>query len=449
MLTSIIALMKLKEIFYLIAGTVISSIFVVTAKPHSDYTQMYVRALKLIEFGEWTHYGNATSGVVKHIPGSLLTFLTGAPMWIFKSLYAPNILIFILNLFALILFADVLKKSYKKDFLWAPLLILFWINPWRLAESVLWNPAYLPFLSVLHLWLSFHLRKEKHFLFSCLLVICIGFAFQIHLSAMILMLSTTLLFFRKEMKISPWGVFWGCFIVFLTFVPYVLSAFQNPEIYKTLPGETSQYNKDHFFLRNLLFVYPLIKTFTYWIRFPSLYLPRKPFTEIKMTWIEDLGLSGKLFEYPYKISLAIAFVLTTIVSIWAFFSYLEQGRFFLKKFKFPSLNSGASEKIEPAIWLRRYFGFTFLASLISTALSPVELNYWQLLPCFPLSVLALYDVYVGKKHPKIQIYFKYLSIMFLLHAFFTCMESELHNYHVRFSYEMQRMLSDSFPNFFK
>jgi hypothetical protein len=38
--------------------------------------------------------------------------------------------------------------------------------------------------------------------------------------------------------------------------------------------------------------------------------------------------------------------------------------------------------------------------------------------------------------------------MFILHGFFSAMESQLHNYHVSFSSEMQRMLSESFPKFF-
>lgn len=440
--------MKLRDISFLVIGILITGIFVVTAKPHSDYTQMYVRALKLVCNGEWTHFGNVTSGVVKHIPGSFLTFLTGAPMWIYKSLYAPNILIFLLNLLGLYLFANVLKASYKKEFEWTPLLIIFWINPWRLAESVLWNPAYLPFLSILHLWASFKLRKEKSFLYSCILVLCVGFAFQIHLSAMILMILSGLLFLKKEIKVSFGGIALGCFLVLLSFTPYALSALQHPEIYQELPTQASDYNNDHFFLRNLIFVYPLLKTFGYWIRFPSLYIGRKPFTEIKMSWIEPTGISGKLLEYPYKISLAIGFVLTTIIALWAFFSYLEQGRVVLKKFKIPALNSLASEKIQEASWLRRYFGLSFLASLISTAISPVELNYWQLLPCFPPALIALYDLYIGKRHPKIKLYFKYLSIMFILHGFFTAMESELQNYHFSFSNEMQRMLSESFPKFF-
>jgi hypothetical protein len=54
-----------------------------------------------------------------------------------------------------------------------------------------------------------------------------------------------------------------------------------------------------------------------------------------MSWIESTGISGKLIEYPYKISLAIGFVLTTVIALWAFFSYLEQGKTILKKFKKP------------------------------------------------------------------------------------------------------------------
>jgi hypothetical protein len=440
--------MKLRDFSLLLIGILITGIVVVTAKPHNDYTQMYLRALKLFTTGEWTHYGNLSSGIVKYIPGTLLTFLTVAPMWIYKSLYAPNVLIFLLNLLALYLFANVLKGSYKKEFEWTPLLIIFWINPWRLAESVLWNPAYLPFLSILHLWASFKLRKEKSFMHSCILVLCVGFAFQIHLSAMILLILSGLLFLRKEIKVSFGGIILGCFLVLLSLVPYALTALEHPEIYRELPGQSSDYNKNHFFLRNLIFVYPLLKTFGYWIRFPSIYIGRKPFTELKMSWIEPTGISGKLLEYPYKISLAIGFILTTVITLWAFLSYLEQGKVILKKFNIPALNSIASEKIQEASWLRRYFGLSFLASLLSTAISPVELNYWQLLPCFPLALIALYDLYIGKRHPKIKLYFKYLSIMFMLHGFFTALESELHNYRFSFSSEMQRILSESFPKFF-
>ena len=34
--------MKLRDVSFLVIGILITGIFVVTAKPHSDYTQMYI-----------------------------------------------------------------------------------------------------------------------------------------------------------------------------------------------------------------------------------------------------------------------------------------------------------------------------------------------------------------------------------------------------------------------
>ncbi|MGL5336383.1 MAG: 3-deoxy-D-manno-octulosonic acid transferase, partial [Enterovibrio sp.] len=125
----------------------------------------------------WLAFGNAASAV-GNVPGSLSAWLIGGPLLLWDNPWAPMLLLIALRIASFVLFDCVLRNIFS-----APVRILFailyWLNPWLLYDSLLYNPSYLCFFTALHFWSAYKLKDAPSFIYSLLHVLAIGGAMQL------------------------------------------------------------------------------------------------------------------------------------------------------------------------------------------------------------------------------------------------------------------------------
>ncbi len=265
MKTATTKLYHVGAILLFVIGVLLSVLMFKTLVFHSDNIQIMDKATRLIQTGQWTHYGNLATKVGS-IPGSFLTAVTAWPMILYYSPYsamAVILLFHLLSLYFLKKIADEILLSstqiQKKDLglLFLLLTIFYWLNPWRVEQSELYNPGYLFLFSALHLWTSQKMQK-KSFWLTLVHVLTIGFFFQVHFSFLILAFVSLILFITGQLKVSWKGFFLGVALVGLSLLPYILERFFAPELIEKQIDFTKS---DAFFGRNAVLVYPVLKAF--------------------------------------------------------------------------------------------------------------------------------------------------------------------------------------------
>ena len=165
-----------------------------------DITQMLDKGYHGFYTGEWSSYGNAAS-VVGNVPGSLLAFVVGLPLFIVDSPWAPMGFLIFLHGASFFLLDNVVKNIFNSQ-IRLVFLVIYWLNPWFLFENILYNPSYLFFFSALHLWTAFKLKEEKSFIYSFLHVLSIGMAMQLHYSWIILAIMSAVLLYKNTVKVN-------------------------------------------------------------------------------------------------------------------------------------------------------------------------------------------------------------------------------------------------------
>jgi hypothetical protein len=351
-------------------------------KIDGDIDQLLLRGYILAEFSQWTHYGSASSAGMGNIPGSLLSALAGLPMLIVLSPLSPMVLILLLHLVSYLLIDQVLKQSfrYEERLLF---LILFWLNPWRLLESFLWNPSYLFFCSALHLWSAYHLREEKSFWMSVVQVVSIGLAFQVHDSSVLLLVTTLYLLLRKKMKVDLKGVSFGAILIVLSLLPYIRESILHPEVSPFIRESGA------FIGRGLVKVYPLLKSVSYWVRYGSLYFARPAFN-LSFDWLPFTSLNEFLLLAFNLLKWALA-GLSVLISVLGNIQFVQ-----LRGSKFSNVSS-----TQRAVF--HYVEASFVSLIVVSCLSPVTFCHWHLflvfVPClFPPFIYVL-NLFGDRKRP--------------------------------------------------
>ena len=165
-----------------------------------DAFQNLEKAHAFVTQGQLVPYGNiSSSGISGNVPGLFLTLVAGLPMKLWHSPWSALIVIALMHFMALLMFTNVLKNFVSPVTLSA-LYIFFWLNPWRASEVFIWNPGYIFFASLLHMWSAYHLSKKPSFTFSILHGLSLFLGLQIHPSFIILFFMTMLLLWTKSLK---------------------------------------------------------------------------------------------------------------------------------------------------------------------------------------------------------------------------------------------------------
>jgi hypothetical protein len=153
-------------------------------------------------------------------------------------------------------------------------------------------------------------------------------------------------------------------------VPWILAVHQDPALLPAGKG---------FLLRGLVYVFPLLRGILYWLKLSSLTFVARMY-DLDFTGLVGpaagtaLGAVAKL--------LAILAGATLIVTLWL------QWRFFRNAWR-TAAGRQYDAQFRPRAWLRVYVTAMCGAALISFALSPTTIMFWQVFVALPASALAM------------------------------------------------------------
>ena len=205
-------------------------------------------------------------------------------------------------------------------------------------------------------------------------------------------------------KVNWYGVFFGAVVIGISLIPYMQAVMQNSAIthHADDTGRYIGWGGVH--------VYPVLKSFIYWLRYGSFFFPNKLIASAHFDWLGVSHVVQMLFVYAYK---AIVF------SVGAFTIYIsyKANRYFysLIKGKMFTRDQEITTKQE---WLLLYVFGALIGVFISSILSPIIFSYWHLILVFPFAIMpvVIYVNKYGQKYmPKalifIVLYFTLINVM--------------------------------------
>ncbi|MDQ7059603.1 MAG: 3-deoxy-D-manno-octulosonic acid transferase [Sulfurimonas sp.] len=311
-------------------------------------------------------------------------------------------------------------------------LVIYWLNPWFLFENIIYNPSYLFFFSALHLWTAFKLKEESSFTYSFLHVLSIGMAMQLHYSWIILAIMSTVLLYKNIVKVNWYGVFIAFVVIVISLIPYIQEFMQNEAI------RSNEGNKDgeRYIGWGGVHVYPVLKSFLYWLRYGSFIFTNKLITATNFDWLTDSYFLQQIFKYTYQVILFAFGAITLWVSFKA-----NQFLYFRLKGSFLTRFTGSIEKEK---WLSIYIFSAILGVLISAILSPIIFNYWHLLIIFPYALLPFLIYLQAYKGKKINMYFFPIIIYLLFVNLVASIDSKKFSHEVDYSTQVNQYLQKRF-----
>jgi hypothetical protein len=379
---------------------------------HPDNTQLMDKAVKLVQTNQWTNFGNRATKVGS-IPGSFLTAMTGLPMKIYFSPYAACAVIFLFHLISYFLLRRI-GFLVHENFSVLLLGSFFWLNPWRVEQSELYNPAYLFLFSTAHLYTALKM-KQKSFWLTFFHVVMIGLCFQTHFSFIILAFISLGLFLTKQIKISWRGFALGSGLMMLSLVPYLMDRFSNIGVEQNLDFTKS----DAFIGRNFVFIYPVVKAMGYFFRMGSVYFGRHIFSEIQFEWI----LNESVRWFVSSVFHVLKWVLAAVTLLFSIFAIGTAFKNYPYREKF-RMNQRLEENIENRFL--NYFAVMFVAVFISASLSPVEFNHWHFILCFP--AISLFMIFAVQKYNLQHNWIYSLVVLFIVWNIFASLGSRSHSF---------------------
>ncbi len=341
-----------------------------------DVIQILDKAHVLVTQNHLIPYGNqSSSGASGNIPGAFLTLSTGLPMKLWFSPWAALSFLGFLHFLSFLMFYDVFRKTFAPLAL-TSVIVLYWLNPWRMSEVFLWNPGYIFFATCLHMWSAFKLSAKPSFLFSVLHGLSLFLGLQIHPSFVILGLMTLMLLWMKALKPHLLGTLTGIVLGVLSLVPYIMEGLEDPSIF---PQPGSGDGKGYLFF-GLINVYPLLKGFWYWILFGSNIFQTHIFHKLTFNWLGNENLAF-LVKYLWT---AIKYLVGAFgVGLSFYVNYL-----FYKKNK-EKINIFKFKMTTPQQWYAIYPITAFLSAIVATAIAPTLPIYWHLLYVWPMALFPL------------------------------------------------------------
>ncbi|WP_163392015.1 3-deoxy-D-manno-octulosonic acid transferase [Enterovibrio norvegicus] len=334
-----------------------------------DQTQMLEKGYLGAYHQTWAAFGNAASAV-GNVPGSLSAFVIGGPLLIWDSPWSPMLFLILLRLCSFLLLDAVIQKIFSPPvrMLFA---IIYWLNPWLLYDSLLYNPSYLCFFAALHLWSAFKLREHASFIYSFLHILAIGGAMQFHYSWPILAVISCYLLYRRMARPSWSGVAVASVVILASLIPYCLEYINNDSLSR---------ESDRYFGYGAVHVYPVLKAIFYWLRYGSTLFSNRLITDVSFDWITSISWLQLIFQYCWQALLFLVGTITVVLSV--------------------NVNMRAWKTIKPAIkrgspiannkqWMLLYAGAAVLAIVINAMLSPITFSYWHLILTFPFALFPL------------------------------------------------------------
>lgn len=334
-----------------------------------DQTQMLYKGYLGAYQNTWLAFGNAASAV-GNVPGSLSAWIVGGPLLIWDNPWSAMLLLIGLRIISFLLFDSVIKAVFSQP-IRLVFMVAFWLNPWLLYDSLLYNPAYLCFFTALHFWSAFKLKDQSSFIYSLLHVLAIGGAMQLHYSWPVLAVISCYLLYRKMAHPSWAGVLTAGLIIAISLIPYFQEAMLNDSISR---------ESDRYIGYGAVHVYPVLKAVFYWVRYGSTLFSNRIITDVNLNWVTNIGWLQTVLQYSWQALLYIIGVITVVISLkinWQSFKIIKA---ILKRNK-PIEND--------QMWLLLFCGATVMAIIINSMLSPITFSYWHLILIYPIALFPM------------------------------------------------------------
>ncbi len=333
----------------------------------SDQEQLLGKGIKLAFLGEWEHYGNlVTSG--GNVPGSLTTALVGLPLMLVDSPMSPQVLIGLLQLASLALLIKALKEKFT------PLQIivfagLFWLSPWRVSKAVLWNPSWLFLATALHLY-SFDqlVKKPRAFWMSFLHVLAIGYAFELHPSALLLVIMSGFLYLRKAYRVNWPAVGLATALILVSLIPWFMAMQGNESLAPVVDEGLGNFHYGY----GMTHPFSLLKGVMYWPRYTSFVFPHFIFSNLDYSRFGGTTMQATV-RHGYDSLRWLLGGASVLVALWGFGWQLR--RVWQQRFKCPTA-------------LENYILAGLVAMVVLAVLSPAELSHWHLYILLPVANIA-------------------------------------------------------------
>lgn len=317
----------------------------------------------------WQAFGNAASAV-GNVPGSLSAWLIGGPLLLWDNPWAPMLLLLALRVVSFLLFDSVLRGIFS-----APVRILFavlyWLNPWLLYDSLLYNPSYLCFFTALHFWSAYKLKDSPSFVYSFLHVLAIGGAMQLHYSWPVLALISCFLLYRGMAKPAWSGVAGAIMLLLVSLIPYIQEYSVNSELSR---------ESDRYIGYGAVHVYPVLKAISYWLRYGSMLFSNRIITDSTFDWLTQIEWLRMVVKYSWQALLfaigAVSVVLSARINRQSF----QQIKGKLRR-ELPVESN--------TTWLLLFAAAAVFAILVNAMLSPITFSYWHLILAYPLALLPI------------------------------------------------------------
>ncbi len=333
----------------------------------SDQEQLLAKGIKLAFFGQWEHYGNLiTSG--GNVPGSLTTSLVGLPLMLVDSPMSPQVLVGLLQLASLLLLIGALKGTFT------PLQIivfagLFWLSPWRVSKAILWNPSWLFLATALHLYTFDRLvKKPKSFWMSFLHILAIGYAFELHPSALLLAIMSGFLYLRKVFRVNWPAVGLAIILILISLVPWFMTLQGNESLAPLVDEGLGNFHYGF----GLTHPFSLLKGVMYWPRYTSFVFPHFIFSNLDYSRFGGAGMQGAVRNGFDSLRWLLGGI-SIFFCLWGFGWQLR--RIWQQRFKCPAP-------------LENYILAGLIAMVLLVVLSPAELSHWHLYLLLPVANIA-------------------------------------------------------------
>ena len=403
---------KHRLLILFLIGLAISLLMLVRSQVNDDALHLLSRGWLLAKHGVLAPIGNAAAERAGgFVPGSVSAIVTGIPLMLWMDHRAPVVLILLTHIIAYLLLDRVIKAECD-DRARLILAVVFWLNPWRMYQSG-WvdNSNYVFVAGAIHLWASYAQRERPKFWHSTLLVATAGLALQLHLDAFILVIAAIALWLRGYWKPHWGGAALGAVLTLLSLVPFLIAAYHHPQI---IPGGSEPLGK------NLVKVWPVLKGFSYWLRYASLYSAKDTMVfDFAPALGSAIGPGFSVVFRGYAYAAAMASMGVAIMANWWWLRGLKGSS---KKRHLPAPASA---------WLSGYALWLLAACLLANALSPEVTMWWHNLIALHAAIIPviLWTVAV-QKTPRATLAGK-TSLAYAIVAIVLCLGMALGGAHYR------------------
>ncbi len=357
-------------------GCALSVLMALRSQVDGDQSLMLDLGWRLLTNGEWLQYGMPTSAGGRS-PGGLTGLLVAFPLYLWPDHRALALLTAVVHAVAFLLLVRAVRPALTPQAIWL-LLLFVWLNPWRMYYSAhIWNSNFMLVAAILHMMSAQQMSLHKNAVATCLHVVLIAVAMQIHTSAAVLGILSLLLFWRKIIRVHWGGFAVGVVLGAALYVPWLLAILNDPEL---APGEKG------FFLRGLLLVFPFLRGVLYTVKMATLSMPSRT---MDFDFASTFGAASNAWLLPVGMVLTALAHVTVLPSLWAHYRFAR--RFVRQdwpRFRTPS-RWQPQDVSHPRRWLRSYMALTLLAALISFAISPTTAMFWQAFILLPVVALVL------------------------------------------------------------